>query len=103
MWLDRLIVVDDEIPSSFSLDDEGDNAIIGGRHVERGFIWQCSATLWTITIIKAIFRFISIPLRFNVGVDLRSEFCLFRMGGRTTSSLALVAQRSITAIQITRE
>jgi hypothetical protein len=30
MWLDWLIVVDDEISSSFSLDDEGNNAIIGG-------------------------------------------------------------------------
>jgi hypothetical protein len=43
MWLDWLIVVDDEISSSFSLDDEGNNAIIGGWYVERGFIWQCSA------------------------------------------------------------
>jgi hypothetical protein len=40
MWLDRLIVVDDEISPSFSLDDEGNNAVFGGRHVERGFIWQ---------------------------------------------------------------
>jgi hypothetical protein len=37
MWLDRLIVVDDEISSSFSLDDEGNNAVIRGRHVERSF------------------------------------------------------------------
>jgi hypothetical protein len=38
MWLDWLIVVDDEISSSFLLDDEGNKAIIWGRHVERGFI-----------------------------------------------------------------
>jgi hypothetical protein len=31
MWLDQLIVVDDEISSSFLLDNEGKNAIIGGR------------------------------------------------------------------------
>jgi hypothetical protein len=37
MWLDRLIVVDNEMSSSFSLDDEGNNAVIGGRHVERSF------------------------------------------------------------------
>jgi hypothetical protein len=46
MWLDRLIVVDDKIPSSFLLDDEGNNAIIGDQHhffvAERGFIWQHS-------------------------------------------------------------
>jgi hypothetical protein len=49
MWLDRLIVVDDEISSSFSLDDEGNNAIIGGRHhfvvVECGWLYlaaQCA-------------------------------------------------------------
>jgi hypothetical protein len=41
MWLDLLIVVDDEILSSFFLlDDEGSNAVIGGRHVHHGFIWQ---------------------------------------------------------------
>jgi hypothetical protein len=38
-----LIVVDDEILSSFLLDNEGNNAVIGGWHVERGFIWQRSA------------------------------------------------------------
>jgi hypothetical protein len=43
MWLDRLIIVDDEILSSSLLDDEGNNAIIGGKYVERGFIWQRSA------------------------------------------------------------
>jgi hypothetical protein len=43
MWLDRLIVVDDKISSSFLLDKEGNNAIIGGRHVDHGFIWQHSA------------------------------------------------------------
>jgi hypothetical protein len=67
MWLDRLIVVDDEISSSFSLDDKGNNTVIGGRQVERGsFIFQRSAlnyvflqsesepTLSTITIVTAI-------------------------------------------------
>ena len=47
MWLDPLIVVDDEILSSFSLDNEGYSAVIGGRCnfvvVEHCFIWQCSA------------------------------------------------------------
>jgi hypothetical protein len=42
MWLDWLIVVDDKISSSFLLDDEGNNAVIGGRcHfvvVEHGLI-----------------------------------------------------------------
>jgi hypothetical protein len=38
MWLDQLIVVDDEISSSFLLDDQGNNAVIGGRHIDRGFI-----------------------------------------------------------------
>jgi hypothetical protein len=38
-----LIVVDDEISSSFSFDDEGNNAIIGGPQVDCGFIWQPSA------------------------------------------------------------
>jgi hypothetical protein len=70
MLLDQLIVVDDEISSSFLLDNEGNNATIGGWHhfviVECGFIWQHS------------------ELRF-----LQSE--VFRMGGRTVSySLALV-------------
>jgi hypothetical protein len=41
-----LIVVADDISSSFSLDDEGNNAVIGGRRRfvvgERGFIWQRS-------------------------------------------------------------
>jgi hypothetical protein len=43
-----LIVVDDEIPSSFLLDDEGYSAIIGGWFhlllvvVQHGFIWQHS-------------------------------------------------------------
>jgi hypothetical protein len=40
--LDRLIVVDDDIKSSFSSDNEGNKAIIGGRRrfvvVERCFI-----------------------------------------------------------------
>jgi hypothetical protein len=43
MWLDRLIVVDDEISSSFSLDDEGNNAVIRGRQVERSCFFGSTA------------------------------------------------------------
>jgi hypothetical protein len=71
MRLDRLIIVDGEILSSLSLDDEGNNTIVV---VEHCFIWQCSAlnyafaiqmkvTLSTIAAITAIFLFSLFPLR----------------------------------------
>jgi hypothetical protein len=47
MWLDWLIVVDDEISSSFWLDNAFNNTNIGGWRcfvaVKRAFIWQGSA------------------------------------------------------------
>jgi hypothetical protein len=78
-----LIVVDDEISSSFFLDNKGKNTIIGGWHcfvvVECGFIWEHNVlnsyvflqskgepTLSTITIYSKFFGMI-FPCK-NVGV-----------------------------------
>jgi hypothetical protein len=55
MELDWLIAVDDEISSSFSLDNEGRNAVIGGRQrhfdvVDHCFIWQHSVLNYVFAI-----------------------------------------------------